>query len=394
MASATAVTIRRQDLDVDDVPEAVISDVKPIASYNWIEAHGPTIAVPGIPPRWSPPRVARKLPKDSGMIYIAQNAVRHPDYPLEPLFRAVVIADPEFDLRSVDVVTDRNNIRKLLAFINPSSSRNGGEVFTISVEVKKDTAILCRTETKIQEFIGPREFKGFGHEFEKAYTTCEIGDSTGHHRIVSYLFGGLRFVVRHEVDGYVQDDKAVPSSSSKGTGADSLSSLMGSLSLSAASSAPATTKPAGSKLAIRREGRAVPLESTLEIKTRTSNKPMKIREVAPQLWASQTPKLVRAYHTHGLFQVPQVEETAWAIRDWERDNQADLRRLAVLIKRLVGAVKECGGRAVVRYDNVADELRVTRVGEKGTLPQDLYRKVTQIGEKGMLPEDLYSRWDD
>ena len=377
MAPTTTVTILRQDLDVSNVPEAIIADVKPVASYSWIEAGAPTIAVPGIPPRWSPPEAARKLPKDSGMIYIAQNAARHPEYPLEPLFRALDIADPAFDMRSVDVVTDRNNMRKLLAFVNPSTSKNGREAFTIKVEVQNDTAIFCRTETKTQEFIRPRDFRGYGHEFEKAYTTCEIGDSTGHHRIITYRFGGLRFVVRHEVDGYVQDDRTAASGSSDEAGADSLSRLLGSLSLSTASGGARATTPAGSKMSIRREGRAVPLESTLEIKTRVSHKTLRMREVAPQLWASQTPKLVRAYHTNGLFPVPQVEETAADIRGWERDHQADLRRLAALIKRLVAAVKECGGRAVVRYDNASDRLTVTRVAEKP-----------------MLPEDLYSRWDE
>jgi hypothetical protein len=37
----------------------------------------------------------------------------NPDSPLEPLFRSLYIEHPSFDINSIDIVTDRNNIRKL-----------------------------------------------------------------------------------------------------------------------------------------------------------------------------------------------------------------------------------------------------------------------------------------
>ena len=102
----------------------------------------PTIAVPGSPALWSVPGVSRRLKRDSGLIYIAQNAACHPESPLEPRFRALYTTCPSFDIRSTDVVTDRNNIRKLLSFIDPSSTRDGLEAFTINIEVRKNTAIF------------------------------------------------------------------------------------------------------------------------------------------------------------------------------------------------------------------------------------------------------------
>ncbi|OBT60107.1 hypothetical protein VE03_10331 [Pseudogymnoascus sp. 23342-1-I1] len=225
MTPTTIAQISRLELqDLSTPLVATITDVKQLSSYNWIEAPLPTIVVPGTPPLWSPPSGPRQLKKDSGLIYIAQNAARHPDSPLEPLFRALCITNPSFDIRSIDVVTDRNNIRKLLSFINPSMTRNGLETFTINIEVAKDTAIFCRDETTTQEFIGPHEFKGYGREFEKVYTTRQIGASTGHHRIITYRFGGLNFVVRHETDGYVNTDTRIPSPDAKGPESDSLSS--------------------------------------------------------------------------------------------------------------------------------------------------------------------------
>lgn len=175
MASITVSEISRLNLQELETPAlASISNVKTLSSYNWIEAPKatPTIAVPGSPAIWSAPGVFRRLKKDSGLVYIAQNAARHPESPLEPLFRALYITNPSFDIRSIDVVTDRNNIRKLLSFIDPSSTTNGLEAFTMIIEVTQDTAIFCRDEIKTLEYIGPQDFRGFGHEFRESIYQC------------------------------------------------------------------------------------------------------------------------------------------------------------------------------------------------------------------------------
>lgn len=376
MAAATTLTISRQNLQGEVASPAAITDVRPLASYSWIEAPVPTIAVPGVPPRWSPPSIPQRLPKDSGLVYIAQNAARHPESPLEPLFRALHVTNPTFDICSIDVVTDRNNVRKLLSFVDPSSSRNGLEPFTINIEAVQNTVIFSRTETKTQEFIGPHEFRGYGHEFEKAYTSCEISNSTGHHRIVSYRFGGLNFIIRHEVDGYVEDGTRM-SPGGKAPEPDNLSDLLGSLSLSTTRNPPKST-PADSKVVIRREGHAVPLQSTLEIKTRVAHKALPFPEVAPQLWVSQTPKLVRAYHRGGRFEQPQVVDVMADIRRWEQENQVHLQKLATLMKKILHAAKKYGGSSTIKYDGMTDRLVITKVDGKG---------------KRVLPKDLYAEWD-
>lgn len=378
MASVTASTIvhdiSRQDLQELKTPaSAFISSVKTLSSYNWIEAPKatPTIAVPGCPSLWSTPRIPQRLKKDSGLIYIAQNAARHPESPLEPLFRALFTTHSSFDIRPTDVVTDRNNIRKLLSFIDPSSSRSGLEEFTMNIELMKDTAILCRDEAKTVEYIGPHEFRGYGHEFEKAYTTAQISGSTGHHRIISYCFSDLNFIVRHETDGYVSADAGMSCSQTKIHSDDSLSTIFDALTLSPTSSS------SGFRLIVKKEGQEVPLDSTLEIKTRVSHKPLDIQEIIPQLWASQTPKLVRAYHKNGTFQEPVVEDVTAAIKSWEERKQNDLRKLAALIREIISLVKKCGGKAVLKYNVMGDKLVICKV---------------EGGE--MLPKDLHAKWDD
>ncbi|KAI1641087.1 hypothetical protein F4809DRAFT_658924 [Biscogniauxia mediterranea] len=374
MASETMVTISRQSLQPTSNSSATITDVKHLASYSWIEAPTPTIAVPGVPPRWSPPKHTRTLPKDSGLVYIAQNAARHPASPLEPLFRALYITNPKFDVRSVDVVTDRNNIRKLFTFIDPSSSRYGLESFTINVEATESTVIFSRDETATQEVIRPHEFRGFGHEFEKAYTTCEMSDSTGHHRISSYHFGGLSFIVRYEADAYVEDHSGMISHRQK-SDPDALTNLLGSFSLSPSVSPAKATKIAGSQMAIRKQGRMVPLESILEIKTRAASKRISLSDVALQLWVSQTPKLVRAHHYRGAFEQPTIEDVTDKIRDWEHEKQTSLRKLATLIRKVISVVKGFdGGKGVIKYDRASDTLTITKVDRTPMLPKDLYSK--------------------
>lgn len=393
MASDTVAEISRPDLEeLITPPSASIANIRHLASYDWLERPTPTIAVPGVPPLWSAPKGPQRLKKDSGLVYIAQNAARHPDSPLEPLFRALYLENPSFDIRSTHVVTDRNNVRKLLSFVNPTLGKNERQTFTISIEIVKDTAIFCREETATYEYIAPHDFRGFGHEFEKAYTTGFLNGSTGHHRVISYHFGGMNLIVRHETDGYLGDNTGVSSPTSEKPGGDVLSGMLGSLSLS-------PPPPTSNTLTVREEGWVVSRESTLEIKTRVSHRSLEISEVAPQLWASQTPKLVRAYHIKGIFQEPKVEDVSAQIKRWEQAHEADLRKLAALIRKLLDVVKECGGIATVRYDVLGDQLVVQKVDRKKMLPKDLYIKwddvkgpkaVTIGGDEDLGPESVAS----
>lgn len=86
-----------------------------------------------------------------------------------------------FDWASVDFVTDRNNLRKLLRWI-------GGPVndFRIDVQLAGKTIMLNRWENRYQEQMSG---KTYGFNFELASTKAAPGceKSTGHHRIVQYV---------------------------------------------------------------------------------------------------------------------------------------------------------------------------------------------------------------
>ena len=168
--STTTVSVSRLELeDIKGSTRTSITNVQYLSSYNWIgpPSATPTIAVSRSPALWSPPRQSKWLKKDSGFVYIAQNAARLPESPLEPLFRALYIYHPSFDIRSVEVVTDRNNIRKLLSFINHILAAQELKAFTINVKIVQNTVALSREESETCENIGPNEFRGYGMSSRK-----------------------------------------------------------------------------------------------------------------------------------------------------------------------------------------------------------------------------------
>lgn len=308
----------------------------------------------GSPPLWSPPSTPQKLTPDSGVIYIDHNAARNPAFPLEPLFHALYAENPNFELGDIDLVTDRNNIRKLLRYVRASS----GDAFQIRAELAPNgrTALFTRVEASATETI--RGFRGYGHNFEKAYTKAERG-SSAHHRVVGYDFGGMRCIVRHESDGYVDDDSS-----------SSLSDALQGLSIST----PGETGSGSAKTTVESGGRAVDSSSTLVIKTRAVGRELDMAEICCQLWASQTRKLAVAYHRDGVFDNVQLRDMAGMIYQWEMASQTVLGRLASLLKKIIGVAKRSGDRgALVDYDGGA-RLRIVAGDGKRALPEDLYLK--------------------
>ncbi|KAK1907872.1 hypothetical protein P3342_006202 [Pyrenophora teres f. teres] len=92
--------------------------------------------------------------------------------------------NPGFEMGSVDVITDRNNIRKLLRFLDGTSS----ESFQIQVEiVDGKMALFTRMEDETTTVI--QGFRGYGRNFEKACTKSTTGTS-GYHRIISFAMRG------------------------------------------------------------------------------------------------------------------------------------------------------------------------------------------------------------
>ncbi len=139
----------------------------------------------GGPPKWNPQQLPVKLLKDNGLRFIDQNAYRCPAYSFAPLFQALSVTKPNFDFAGVDVVVNRNSLRKLLNF----AAGRVPDSFRIDLHMLGNTLFICRKEQKNHEILSPDQFVGYGHSFENAFTLPEIGleDSLSHHRVIRYV---------------------------------------------------------------------------------------------------------------------------------------------------------------------------------------------------------------
>lgn len=138
----------------------------------------------GCPPVWQNKATPFRVLRDNGQIFVDQNRFRVPKYPLLPLFAAIDHLEPEFSFSSIDIVSDRNNLRKLTRWIEGSPNAD----FRIDLHlVGRSTVLFARHEANAVEPDPSR--LGYGHNFEKETTKpfpgCE--ESTAHHRVVSYV---------------------------------------------------------------------------------------------------------------------------------------------------------------------------------------------------------------
>lgn len=133
----------------------------------------------GSPRIWNESASLPTVPPDTEDQVIDPNGLRLPETPLLPIFLAV---PSTFDWPSIDIVTDRNNLRKLFSWVQGRADK-----FRIDVELAGDTVLFNRWE----EQATVRAFEGsYGAGFEWAATTAADGCESaglGNHRIVRYV---------------------------------------------------------------------------------------------------------------------------------------------------------------------------------------------------------------
>jgi hypothetical protein len=143
----------------------------------------------GSPRLWQNRAPPYTIPPDTGVHFSDQNGYRMPKSVLLPLITAVnkqveVKKKPTFDWSSVDIVTDRNGLRKLTRWVSGGVSIRD---FRIDLQMAGEkTVLMNRWEKRNREIYSG---KTFGFSFEKASTEPASGckHSTGHHRIVTYV---------------------------------------------------------------------------------------------------------------------------------------------------------------------------------------------------------------
>jgi len=137
------------------------------------------------------------VPLDSGKNFIDQNGHRMKKFTLLPLIKAVQdLTDQgvtqKFDWSSVDFVTDRGRLRKLLAWAAGLSDQ-----WRIDTQLAGANTVLlsgCAPVTK--ETSGKSTSYGFNFEDASTYPAPRLGNVPSHHRIVAYVSVLVRFKAR------------------------------------------------------------------------------------------------------------------------------------------------------------------------------------------------------
>ncbi|EPS94817.1 hypothetical protein FOMPIDRAFT_91296 [Fomitopsis schrenkii] len=363
-----------------------IEDMTYIGSYSWVDSTEPTIVVPGSPAVWHDRRTPYTVPPDR-VTFMYEDAYRMPQYPNLARMRAIDIMTAEkgiqVDWPSVDFITDRNALRKLLKWAGDTS----GKDFRIDLELAGErTVFLNRWEAKTRNRLGPQE-QSYGFAFEKASThpAPDCQGTTGHHRISSYGFGGLRMIVSYEVDACIAAE-----TTSTGPHANA-----GNARRRAPKSAPASSpRPpvsppnnagpstsAGSHkglktLQIVRGGKEVSQRSLIELK---SSSTISWMDVYPQLYFGQIPYLYQGLHLRGRF--TRITKRALSEEDITRRDsalEAKFCKVRNALRTIQALVIQHGHQtrlSLVYESNQGRRLEVyKRVSKASCLPQEILQR--------------------
>ncbi|EIW75633.1 hypothetical protein CONPUDRAFT_140047 [Coniophora puteana RWD-64-598 SS2] len=400
-SSTPALAGRRGNSDT----EIAITDVEAVSSYSWVDTEHPEIIVPGSPNIWNNTN-PQSVPQDSGVVFSDQNGARMGSdaSSMTPLFASIealrsgeVIKSEtkeKFDYTSLDLITDRNNLRKLLRWATDAEATtmdgHGAEPFRIDVQRVGKTCVFTRCDAQVFQYIS--EFRGFGQEYEKAATTPTDGceDATGHHRIIKMNFGGISILLRSEVDAWVgtegddddsdDDNDLVAALRSMTVGSSATKSAATSVGNAAVSTESSTIF--GLSILLQRSGDSasttrepVAQSSLIKIKTRASHRPLDWDEAYPQLYLSQTPHFYLARHQRGLFS-SSIEK--YTLEGLESDLLVgpEVRKAREGLKKLRGLLREILDE-VRKVEDESAQLCLVREGKALAL----YKRVEGTGKR-------------
>ncbi|KAK0369742.1 hypothetical protein CLIM01_12900 [Colletotrichum limetticola] len=157
------------------------SGYKLVCSYNWAVGQDEKIHIPvGSAAVFRDVPLPVAIPKDRGTFFVDQNAARAPEFPFTPLFRATASMNPSFRFDDIDILVNRNSLRKLLDF----SAGRSQDSFCVILHLVHRTLVIERCERTARELISGSKNSGWGRNFERIFTKYPLGleDSTAYHR--------------------------------------------------------------------------------------------------------------------------------------------------------------------------------------------------------------------
>ncbi|TFK48819.1 hypothetical protein OE88DRAFT_509577 [Heliocybe sulcata] len=360
------------------VHDVQIRDVEYLGSYNWMESGIPTLVVPGSPRLWLDKRLPFSVSPDQGRTSLSDNENHVPGRALVPLLCAVDIVEEKtgkeekFAWSTVDFVTNRRSLRKLLRWIDGRAKTN----FRIDMQLAGSrTVLLSPWEANTSEPV----WANYGYTFERVACAAAPGCEKGHTRIISYDFDGLKMVLRSNVNAFL----LAPA----GEASTSVDSLTRDLSLLGLQASPGISPKdavldAVSGLHIVRSGSAnISQDSLIEIDTCSEKRRYSLKwpEVYPQMFLSQTSNRYTAIHEDGRFHTVEKRKLGEPyMRKVEERTQPGLRKLRHVLQVIHDLVLEHG-----------ETGRLCLVCEKGELK--VYKRTTM---ESFLPDEFLQRFHD
>jgi hypothetical protein len=306
-----------------------------------------------------------------GHHFVDQNAANNPRRPFEVVFKAVELMRPNFRFDGIDVLTDRNTLREFFDFCKGIVQ----DSFRLNLYLANDTLIIERCIRSPTKCLGHPGGSPFGHSFEKAVTWLPRGlnDSSSHHRVIQYDFGGLKCAVCCQVDVSYDDPKSVGKAAGQlpqvAAHDEKMESLVAAFSLMTLNETGTIHRGAGTDqasvgwLRIIKGRRSKPRPSWL-----------------PWLWWGRTRYLIMGHHDYGTFDRLQVHDMKEQLEAWEKNdiNQQVLRKMVLLLSRLrdtlrTNETKTC----LVIYEKAVKPpvLRIHKsISGKGPLPPSVVKK--------------------
>ncbi|RAL15896.1 uncharacterized protein BO97DRAFT_475504 [Aspergillus homomorphus CBS 101889] len=394
-------TLEYDDLQDDTTKThhpARITDTQYLTSYNWVRG-GSGIIVPGEPPQWTPRPEPSQLQEDSGDYFRDLNAARHPNYPLEPMIRAILADKPDYRVQDLDVVACASTLGNLLRF-----ARGDSLSFRMLVEVIGNTVFFIRRENSPWELI--TDVHGYGHTFPEAYTTWtkDVRTSESHQRLINYEFANMNVLMRFEADGFLPE--LVPKSGlaaqenpihgeSDAELEDVLASITAATITTNHSSATIDDRNP-SALEISKAGRYIPQCAIFDLKTRSARKSKTdiLQEQMSRLWIRQVPHLVLAFHNTGRFDDVRVMDVQENLKNWEESQQPSLQRFAILMQMVTSFVRSAEvGKLEVEHNINGEEKGVLNFRIPGgtvnsVLPPDLIYFPSDISQVYCIVEEV------
>ncbi|KAG9019854.1 hypothetical protein FRB90_003444 [Tulasnella sp. 427] len=330
-----------------DASERVeITNVQTVASYSWVEAPTPTIVVPASPRVWSNGQRRIKLSPDRGYFNADETEVRMGKLgsTLTPIFAALDHLHPSktdtsedvssdgaspVDLRSIDVVCERNALRKLYRLANFDKKDRKG--WRIDVELGGKTCLFTSIQAAKKVYLKGNSGCGYGYEKASTFDPGYGVETTQHHRITKLSFGDVIILLRYEVDACIlpaAKPKAKPTSRELEK-----------------SSSPSPKFPQISIISSGVLSAVVPQSCLLEIKTRTLAGEIDWREIWPQLFLSQTPNLYIARHQQGLFSgtsVTKYDMTSPGLEKAAKAAEKPMARMHELLRTMINIIRKHG----------------------------------------------------